>query len=120
MPAKSFDKIQADADQLIRVWTANPTFTLDNVTLAVLQSMLANFKTSRSATEDLRTQLMKSIIDTNDQANAVSDVLVRGRAGIRGYFGADSSQYEQVGGVRTSQRSRPPRKAKAAAQTAAT
>jgi hypothetical protein len=116
MSVKSFDKIQAEADQLIRVWTANPTFSLGNVSLATFESMVAAFKDTRSATDDLRAQLTKSISDTNDQADAVTEIIIRSRSGIRAYFGADSSQYELIGGTRTSQRRT--RRPKAASQAA--
>jgi hypothetical protein len=118
MSVKSFDKIQSESDQLIRVWTANPTLSLGDVTLAVFQSMVASFQESRSATQDLRTHLTKSAVDTNNRANVLADLVSRGRSVIRGNFGGDSAQYAQIGGTRTSQRR--PRKAKAAVTPTAT
>jgi hypothetical protein len=117
MSVKSFDQIESEVDQLVRVWNANPIFSMGDVTLQVLQSLLASFKDSRSAVGDLRTQLTKIVSDMNDQATQLAEIAIRGRMGVRAHFGAESAQYEQVGGTRPSQaRSRRP---KAAEQPAA-
>src|SRR5437870_11676130 len=116
MGRKSFDSLEADAEQLIRVWTANPKFSLGEVTLPTVQSMLADLKATRTMTDDLRTQLTKTTNDGNDQAAELMEIVSRGRSGIRAHFGADSAQYEQVGGTRTSHRKS--RKPKAAAKAA--
>ena len=42
----------------------------------------------------------------------LKDFATRGRAGIKGYFGGNSTQYEQAGGTRSSERKKPVRKAK--------
>lgn len=47
----------------------------------------------------------------------LKDFATRGRAGIKGYFGGNSSQYEQAGGTRSSERKKPVRKAKNAMTT---
>jgi len=111
---QSFDRIQTEADQLVRVWSANPAFALDNVTLEAFQSLVASFKNARSARQDLRTQLVKSTNDFRKVADALTETLKRARTGIRGFFGPDSPQYEQIGGTRTSQRR--PRKPKPSPQ----
>ena len=114
---KSFERIQAEADQLVRVWNANPAFALDNVTLEAFQSLVASFNNARSATEDLRTQLVKSVNEFRKITDALTDTVARVRTSIRGFFGPDSPQYEQIGGKRASQRR--PRKPKAAPAPAA-
>ena len=48
--------------------------------------------------------------DRDALAEALNDICVRARAGIKGYFGTDSSEYEQVGGTRSSERKKPTRK----------
>jgi len=108
--SRSFDDIQADAEKLLRVWAANSSLSLGDVTEPQFQTMLATFKTTRAHTEDLRTQLTASVNDTNSQASAIQDLVVRGRSGARAQFGADSTQYEQLGGTRASDRK--PRKPK--------
>lgn len=107
---KSFDAILADAETLVRVWEANDGLSLGDVTLPSLKAMVATFKTTRSNADDLRTQITKAVNDVNDQAKALLSITVRGRSGVRAQFGADSAQYDQVGGTRASERK--PRKKK--------
>lgn len=107
---KSFDAILADAETLIRVWEANTTLSLGDVTLPAFKTMVATFKTTRANAEDLRTQLTKAVNDVNDQADGLASITVRGRSGVRAQFGPDSAQYDQVGGTRSSERK--PRKKK--------
>jgi len=47
-----------------------------------------------------------------DKARIVSDYVVQSRSVVKGIYGADSYQYDMVGGTRTSERSRPKRKDK--------
>ena len=110
MAGKSFDDILAGADQLIRVWTANPKLSLGDVTLEMLKTKVATFRETRANTEDLRTQLTQSVNDGNSQAGELLDFTVRGRSGAKAQFGADSTQYEQLGGTRASDRKPPKRK----------
>jgi hypothetical protein len=110
MANRSFDDIEADADQLVRVWTDNPSLALGDVTRTAFQTMLATFRAARSNSESLRTQLTASVNETNTQGKAIQDLTVRARSGARAQFGPDSTQYEQLGGTRTSDRK--PRKLK--------
>ena len=110
MAGKSFDEILAGADQLIRVWTANPTLSVGDVTLPMFQTKVTTFRTTRAHTEDLRTQLTQSVNDGNAQADEILDLTVRGRGGAKAQFGRDSTQYEQLGGTRSSDRKPPKRK----------
>ena len=118
MAVKSFDQIQAEVDQLVRVWEANPVFSMGNLTLEALRSLVASFKDSRSALGDLRTQLTKVVSDTNDKATQLAEIAIRGHLGVRSHFGAESAQYDQAGGTRPSQhRSRKPKAAEHPAAT---
>jgi hypothetical protein len=56
-----------------------------------------------------RTQLVNS---KGDGAERVSDYIVQVRAVIKGIKGADSSEYDMVGGTRASERKKPKRKDK--------
>ena len=120
MSVKSFDHILAEAEQLIRVWIANPALSLGGITLEMVQSLVASFKDSRSAVQDMRTQLTKVVSDTNDKAAQLADIVVRGRTGVRAQFGPESAEYQQTGGTRPSQyRSRKPKAAEQEDETAA-
>jgi len=101
---KSLDDTIADAEKIVRVWEANPTFTLGEITLAGFKAMLDDLKSLRGETEETRRQLTNLINSTNDKAVAVSGVTSRALSGIRAVYGPDSSQYEEAGGTRTSER----------------
>jgi hypothetical protein len=107
---KSFDDIVFDADRLIRVWTANQALALGDVTLISFTAQVAAFKAKRASVEDLRTQLTRGVNETNDEAAAIQSINTRALSGARAQFGGDSSVYEELGGIRTSERK--PRKKK--------
>jgi hypothetical protein len=110
--SKPIDNILSDAEQITRVWTDNPTFSLGNLTLAQFQATITDLRNSRSTVEDLRTRLTAAVNDSNTKALNVSDTVTRARSGFRAMYGPDSTQYEQAGGTRRSDRKRPARKAK--------
>ena len=110
--SKSVDNVLSEAEQIARVWTDNPSFALGDITLAQFQTMINDLRTQRNTTEDLRTQLTAAINNTNAKAEAIGGVITRARSGFRAFFGPDSTQYEQAGGTRASDRKRPTRKPK--------
>lgn len=112
---RTIDDVLRDSEQIARVWEANPTFLMSDVTRASVQTMIDELRQARAQTEDLRTQLTQKVNTANEKASALSSVVTRARAGIKGFFGPDSSQYEQAGGTRTSERK--PRTARKATKT---
>lgn len=108
---KSLDEIVADGEQIVRAWEANPTFALGEVTLAGLRTMIGDLRETRTQTDELRTQLTRLVNDTNGKADELNTVVTRARSGFRAVYGPDSTQYEQAGGTRASERkARAPRK----------
>ena len=111
---KSLDTITAEAEQIERVWTDNPTLSLGDLTLVKFQSLLADLRAKRDRLQQIRAEETAAINEVNAQGAAVDDANTRIRSGIRATYGPDSNQYEQAGGTRTSERKRPARKAKPA------
>ncbi len=107
---KSFDEIAADAERLIRVWTANEDLALGDLTRAAFETKVTSFKTKRAAADSLRTQLTAAVNEVNTEATGIVDITNRARSVARGQFGPDSTQYEQLGGKRSSERKPPKRK----------
>lgn len=101
---KSVDSVLSEAEQIARVWEDNPTFALGDLTLSQLRTMITELRTQSDKTEDLRTQLTAAINDTNGKAAAVGGIITRARSGFRAVFGPNSTQYQQAGGTRTSDR----------------
>lgn len=110
--SKPIDTVLAEAEQIARVWADNPNFVLGDLTLVQFQAMITDLRNLRSTTETLRTQLTAAINAANSKALAVTDAVTRARSGFRAFFGPDSTQYEQAGGTRRSERKRPARKPK--------
>ncbi len=108
MPSKyAFNSIITDSEQIARVWTDNPTFSLGEVTLSDLQSKITGLREKRDQTETLRTQLTALTNELNEQTNELASIITRARSGFRAFYGPGSTQYEQAGGTRASERKRP-------------
>jgi hypothetical protein len=114
MPSKySFEGGVADGEQIARAWQENPTFSLGEITLVTLQSKIASLRQKRDQADMLRTQLTALTNELNEQTNDLAAITTRARSGFRAMFGPDSTQYEQAGGTRSSERKRPsPKKPK--------
>jgi hypothetical protein len=109
---KSIDTIIAEAEQNERVWVANPTYTLGEVTLTKFQAAHASLRTRRDDLQAARAALTAATNAAHDEAIALNALNTRARGGIRAFFGPNSTQYEQVGGTRSADRKRPTRKNK--------
>lgn len=101
---KTIDGIIAEAQQILRVFAANEGFKVGDITQASLTAAVDALKAKSGVTEDLRTQLTAAVNDGNQQAATLTNLSARARAGIGAAFGLDSSEYEQAGGTRQSER----------------
>lgn len=117
MPSKlSTTSVLADLDQVIAAWEANPGFSLgDEVTLAKVKATRAELAKCDADITTLTTQLTALRNDEGTCAAKGADLVTRIRSGLRGVYGPDSTQYEQAGGTRRSERKRPSRPAAAKA-----
>ena len=108
MPTRyQFDKVLSDGEQIARVWAENTSFSLGEVTLTNLQTRLTELRQKHDQIEDLRTQMTALTNDLNQRTAERANIVTRARSGFRATFGPDSSQYEQAGGTRSSERKRP-------------
>src|SRR3982751_2937572 len=101
------DVVLANSEQIARVWIDNPTFTLGEITLPILQGKIADLRKKRDQIETLRTQLTALINEANEQTAELANINTRALSGYRAVYAQNSSQYEQAGGTRTSERKRP-------------
>ena len=101
---KSLDDTIAGAEKIARVWEANPTFALGDLTLAKFKAELEGLKSSRAQLEEARRQVTSLTNITNEKAAAVTSYITRALSGVRAVFGPDSTQYEEAGGTRSSDR----------------
>lgn len=100
----SIDGVIADAQKAIDVWNANPTLAVGELSKAGLTTLKGQIETETAAIETLRTQLAGMVDTRNDKIKTMTGQIKRVRATVKGVYGSDSAQYEQVGGVRDSER----------------
>jgi hypothetical protein len=88
----------------------DPTMDFGNgVSLSVFNTALAAVETKLEGYNTLLTETDKALNDLQLAEKTVSDLSSRLLAGVKSKYGADSSQYEQAGGTRTSERKKPSR-----------
>lgn len=104
-------EVSADADNILKVWSANTDFKLKDLTLD-------QFRQDRTDLETVLKELQKKDDEMtplrnrrDDLTSRIKTACTRARAGIKGYFGEDSTEYELAGGTRASERKKSGRKA---------
>ena len=107
---KGIEAVLAEAEQIVRVWEANADFKMGEVTLDTMKTSVSALRALRDKVEDRRTELTALLNQLHDDAKQLSKISTRARAGFRATYGPDSSQYEQAGGTRESERKRTGRK----------
>ena len=101
---KSLDEIIAGGEKIDRVWDANQTFTLGDLTREKFKADLGTLRETRTQLEEARRQVTNLTNATNDMAGGILANITRALSGIRAVFGPNSTQYEEAGGTRTSER----------------
>ena len=106
------DKVAEDAAQILRVWEANPDFKMKEVALADFQTTCASMNNliRNVVAKDQEATTLRN--ERDDLALKVNELCTRARSGMKGFFGPNSSQYEQAGGTRAIERKKGSRKAK--------
>lgn len=104
MATRSTNAVINDANRVIDTWTANPDFRLGTVTLESFTQERDALAAADAAVESMRTDLAALMNSRDDKHGAVADLVLRARAGFKAVYGPDSTQYEQSGGTRKSER----------------
>jgi hypothetical protein len=101
---KSFDKILAEAETIARIWEANPNFSMGDIKLADFKASIQSLRDKRQSVNETRTLLTRLVNEASDEATAVKKFSARVRGGYKATYGPNSSQYEQAGGTRETER----------------
>lgn len=101
---KSPAQVIEEAERILRVWEANPNFSLGEITKEKMQTMVSELKQTCASLENLRRQVIETSNLVDDEIEGLNSVNVRARAGVKAVYGPNSSQYEEVGGTRESER----------------
>ena len=112
----SADKALTDASGIEKDWKANTDLKLgkggETVALANYQASVKAITDLNKKIEDARHELDGLLDNRDDAAVLLNGYNTRALSAIRGIFGPDSSEYDQAGGTRTSERKSPTRKTK--------
>jgi hypothetical protein len=115
MASLSAPAVLESAAKIKATWVANPTFVLGELTLQAFTAAFDNVTQLEAAIDEKRRELQALLNDRDDRTRALQDLNTRALSGIRAVFGPDSSEYDQAGGTRRSERQtrRPAAKPKA-------
>ena len=108
--SKSLDEVLAGAEKLDRVWEANPNFALGDLTREKFKAELDALSESRARLEESKRQVTNLSNAVNERGETLLAYNTRVLSGIRAVFGPDSTQYEEAGGTRQSERKAPRKK----------
>jgi hypothetical protein len=76
----------------------------DSISAAEMATKIAGLETAVDELDALNAERTRLVNVKAEQAGIVSDYIVQVRSAVKGIFGADSSEYDMVGGTRTSER----------------
>ncbi len=107
--------IMADAQKVLAVCKANADFKLKDFTVESVDKDCTDLDKLVQQIAGKEQEITPMRNQRDDIVVRLKDFATRGRSGIKGYFGGNSSQYEQAGGTRASERKKPVRKPKAKA-----
>ena len=112
MPGKTFPNDALEqAQAVLDAWKEiDDKVTFGDATVASLTSDLAQAGTIQSQMNTFEAQLTDLRNQRDALNSAIWDQVKRVRAGVKGLYGDDSSQYEMVGGTRLSERKTPTHK----------
>jgi len=100
----SIARVLQDAGKVVDVWNSNPDFTLGTTTKTSITSAISALTTAHAAVETKRTEMTNLMNQRDSQITSLTQLVTRARSGVRAVYGPDSTQYEQAGGTRTSDR----------------
>lgn len=112
----SAELVLDDASGIEKVWKANNDMALgkgtDKITFEKYEASIKTVDDLNEQIEDARHNLSRLIDGRDDAAFTLNGYNTRALSAIRGIFGPDSTEYDQAGGTRTSERKKPVRKEK--------
>ena len=107
------EQVVKELDKVIAVWQANETLNLGpEVTLKKIQDTRKQLDGCLTTLKDLERQTTDQADQRDDCAKIGREFVVRARKGVYSVFGADSTQYAQAGGKRSSDHKKPVRQPK--------
>lgn len=112
MARKTVDDLIAELEKILRVFRSKTPFAVGDISEQTLGTTITALGAKSRELEDAKTLVSRLVNELNDQLTNAGQIQTRGLSGIRAAFGPDSSEYEEAGGVRTSERKKPAKKTK--------
>ncbi|MBI5383282.1 MAG: hypothetical protein HZA90_01200 [Verrucomicrobia bacterium] len=106
------DKVKKDSNIILGVWTGNPDFKMKDVTLEGFRADCDALDKVLADIADLDMKLTPLRNQRDDLTLKLNETNTRARSGMKGFFGPNSTQYEQAGGTRATERKKSVRKPK--------
>lgn len=104
MPRKTIDDVIADLEKIFSVFSSKTNFTVGEITTQSLGATIQGLRAKNTELENAKALAARLVNEITAGLAEAAQVQTRGLSGIRAAFGPDSSEYEQAGGVRTSER----------------
>ncbi len=109
--SKSVPKLLQEANEIKKALEKIDDRLPDGLKAADMETKIVGLETAVDKVDEVNVERTRLVDRKGEQAGHLSDHIVQVRAVVKGIFGADSEEYDMVGGTRTSERRHPVRKA---------
>lgn len=101
---RKVDDLIGELEALLRVFSANPRFAVGDITADSLTATIASLRAKSRELDDSKALATRLVNELDTGVAGGKQIQTRGLSGVRANFGPDSSEYEQAGGTRASER----------------
>jgi hypothetical protein len=108
--SKSVPKLLQEANEIKKALEKIGTGLPDGLTAADMETKMTALEDVVDALDENNAERTRLVDRKAEQAKHLSDHIVQVRSAVKGIFGANSEEYDMVGGTRTSERKRHGRK----------
>jgi hypothetical protein len=112
------NNLVTDAKTSARFWEEHPKIELQETTCSAFKKTQTAYQEAVDAVVEKENELSSKLAERDALASEVRLVVTRLRSMVKGFYGPDSKEYEQLGGTRVSDRKRPVRQATVASAIA--
>ena len=109
--SKSVPKLLQEANEIKKALEKIDDRLPDGLKAADMESRMGAVESVIDELNALNADRTRLVDQKGEQTGNLSDHIVQVRSAVKVIFGADSAEYDMVGGTRTSERKRPARKA---------
>ena len=109
--SKSVPKLLREANEIKKALEKIDDRLPDGLKAADMETRMGAVESVVDKLDAVNVERTRLVDLKGDQTRNLSDHIVQVRAAVKGIFGADSAEYDMVGGTRTSERKHPTRKA---------